>query len=124
MVVVRLHERALECRMLTGLPQNVGRVICMPQVKLTESDELPCSLTRIQFPLKLAFAVTINKSQGQTLSTVGLCLPQAVFTHGQLCVALSRVSKLEDLHCLIQPCTRGSKSDHTQTINVVCQEVL
>src|SRR5690349_16157904 len=39
---------------------------------------------RRQFPVKPAFAMTINKAQGQTLQLVGVYLPDTVFTHGQL----------------------------------------
>ncbi len=51
---------------------------------------LPFSLKRHQFPLRLAFAMTINKAQGQSLSQVGVFLPRPVFLYGQLYVALSR----------------------------------
>ena len=43
-----------------------------------------------QFPVKVAYAMTISKSQGQSLGRVGLYLPRPVFGHGQLYVALSR----------------------------------
>ncbi|DBA01462.1 TPA: hypothetical protein N0F65_005581 [Lagenidium giganteum] len=53
---------------------------------------LPFNFKRRQFPVRPAFAITINKFQGQTLAVVGLYLPQSVFAHGQLYVADSRVS--------------------------------
>ncbi|CAN1164078.1 ATP-dependent DNA helicase PIF1 [Linum perenne] len=54
-------------------------------------------LPRRQYPIALSFAMTINKSQGQTLHSVGLCLKRQVFTHGQLYVALSRVTRRSGL---------------------------
>ena len=47
---------------------------------------------RQQFPLRVCYAVTINKSQGQTLTKVGLDLRDDVFCHDQLYVALSRTT--------------------------------
>ncbi len=50
----------------------------------------------------LAFAIIINKSQGQTFDKVGIYLPQPVFSHGQLYVAFSRATSREGVKVQIQ----------------------
>lgn len=52
--------------------------------------------TYLQYPLKLAWAVTVHKSQGQTFSAVNL--NPNCWDSGQLYVALSRVQTIEGLH--------------------------
>jgi ATP-dependent exoDNAse (exonuclease V) alpha subunit len=64
--------------------------------------------------------MTINKIQGQSLAHVGLYLPQSIFSHGQLYVALSRVTSREGLKILI---TDEDGDDTDVTDNVVYQEV-
>ena len=49
----------------------------------------PSMLYRNQFPIYLAFAITINKSQGQDFENLGLCIFKPIFSHGELYVALS-----------------------------------
>lgn len=70
---------------------NRGDVVFLPRIDLAPSDtNLPFILKRRQFPIIPAYAITINKSQGQTFDHVGIYLEEPVFTHGQLYVALSR----------------------------------
>ena len=54
----------------------------------------------IQYPLKLAWAATIHKCQGQTFDEVAIDLDEGAFTHGQTYVALSRAKTIEGIHLL------------------------
>jgi len=68
-----------------------GDTHLLPRIALYPSQtRLPFRFKRLQFPVRLAFAMTINKAQGQTLDTVGFYLPKQLFAHGQLYVTLSR----------------------------------
>ena len=81
--------RILECTIISG--PKAGNRILIPRIQMVPSEgNFPFSFKRRQFPVRLAFATTINKSQGQTLRRVAILLEQPVFTHGQLYVALSR----------------------------------
>ncbi|XP_025608030.1 uncharacterized protein [Arachis hypogaea] len=117
--VRRLGNHVIECNILTG--DKCGEVVLIPRMNMAPNNEtLPFRFQRRQFPLVVSFAMTINKSQGQTLSKVGLYLPRPVFTHGQLYVALSRVKSTEGLRVLIK--NNGSLSDDS-TLNVVYRKV-
>ena len=59
-------------------------------------------MKRRQFPIRLGYAMTINKYQGQTFNKVGVYLPVTVFSHGQLYVALSRVITEKNLNIYIK----------------------
>ena len=84
-----MHRRVLEGIVISGT--YLGSKVMIPRIPLIPTDtRFPFQLKRLQFPVKVAFAMTINKSQGQSLERVGLFLPRPVFGHGQLYVALSR----------------------------------
>ena len=84
-------------------------------------NRLPFKMRRRQFPINLSFAMTINKSQGQSLKHVGVYLEKHVFTHEQLYVACSRVRSVDGLKLYI-PSSNGSLERTTK--NVVYNEVL
>lgn len=120
LLVVSLGHRLLECVILTG--SNIGDIAFIPRIALTTtSPKWPFTLQRTQFPVRICYAMTINKSQGQTLSRVGVYLKKPVFTHGQLYVAVSRSTSRAGLKILIEDDDEACAS---KTRNVVYHEVL
>ncbi|XP_022024205.1 uncharacterized protein LOC110924512 [Helianthus annuus] len=78
--VTKLYNRVIEAKIISGA--NIGTRTYIPRISLVPSDKkIPFSFQRRQFPVVVCFAMTINKSQGQSLSRVGLYLRQPVFTH-------------------------------------------
>ena len=121
LVVTRILSRCIEARILSG--EFAGQLRMLSRIKLTSTvGELPFLVTRVQFPIRLSFAITVNKSQGQSLTTVGVDLRHAVFTHGQLYVAMSRVTTIAGLSVLL-PTLSDSEGSRTVT-NIVYPEVL
>ncbi|XP_022003820.2 uncharacterized protein LOC110901291 [Helianthus annuus] len=117
--VITLGDRVIEAKIISG--SNIGTRTFIPRINLSPSDKrIPFKLQRRQFPLCVCFAMTVNKSQGQSLSKVGLFLRQPVFTHGQLYVALSRVKSMDGLKILILD-SEGKITN--KTTNVVYKEI-
>jgi ATP-dependent DNA helicase PIF1 len=86
----------IEAEITTGTHQ--GESVFLHRMSMQPSDNLlPFTFVRRQFPIRPCYAMTINKAQGQTLNKVALYLKDDVFTHGQLYVAMSRVTSYENL---------------------------
>ncbi|XP_076950680.1 uncharacterized protein LOC143623725 [Bidens hawaiensis] len=117
--VISLGTCVIEVKILSGT--NTGERISIPRIALTPSDKnIAFKFTRRQYPLSVCFAMTINKSQGQSLNRVGLYLKNDVFSHGQLYVALSRVTSKNGLKILILD-KNGKQTNKTK--NVVFKEI-
>ncbi|KAG5561407.1 hypothetical protein RHGRI_004441 [Rhododendron griersonianum] len=116
-MVVRCASRIIEVQILTG--DKFGNSAFIPRISLTpSSSEFPFRMTRRQFPVRLAYALTINKSQGQSVKFVGIDLRTPVFSHGQLYVALSRCTSFRRISVILPT----DESD--STTNIVYPEVL
>ncbi|KAK1346501.1 hypothetical protein QTO34_000357 [Cnephaeus nilssonii] len=80
-IIKRLRPNIIKAEVLTGSAE--GEVVLIPRIDFSPSDTgLPFKLIQRQIPVMPAFAMTINKSQGQTLDRVGIFLREPVFAHG------------------------------------------
>ena len=121
-VINNLLERVIEVTAVNG--SNPGSKLLVPRIIMINSDStLPFSIRRRQFPLRPAFAMTANKSQGQTLARVGIYLGRDFFSHGQLYVALSRCGNADEIKVLTRV---GDKEGYKGKVmrNCVFKEVL
>ena len=92
LILYRATGHVLEVKIIGN--QHNREITFIPQIGLTPSNKtgLSFQLHWRQFPICLAFALTINKAQGQSVCFIGIDLQEPVFSHGQLYIALSRVT--------------------------------
>ena len=116
-VIQNLLPHVIDVTAISG--SKAGAKLFIPRIWLSSKDPtLPFEMKRKQFPLKLAYSMTANKAQGQTLDKVGIYLGREFFSHGQLYVAISRVGNANSVKIIFK------KENNHHVKNVVYKEVL
>jgi ATP-dependent DNA helicase PIF1 len=113
--ITRLWDNVIQAQVVHG--KFKGEKVFIHRVSLSSGHStLPFEFYRKQFPIKPCYAMSINKSQGQTIKTVGLYFWKCnCFAHGQLYVALSRAKNATNIKIL---------SDSGRMLNVVYPQAL
>jgi hypothetical protein len=117
MIISKLREYSIKVKIISGQFHGEDRVIS----RITFTADMGKGAwkhNRKQFPVRLCFAITINKAQGQSLQKIGIDLRQPVFIHGQFYVAFSRVTDMANLDVLLPYRGNGMVK------NIVYSEVL
>ena len=117
-ILTGCERHVLQVHLLGG--DHHGKQVFIPRIKFKFPEEtIGFHMERKQFPVRLAFAMTINKSQGQSVKHVGIDLRNPVFTHGQLYVALFRCTSSANVKVLFD-----KDASTTVTSNIVYKDVL
>ena len=120
MIITYMGDYILQARLIGG--DHNGDTVLIPRIAVKPSEtnqHLNFQFSHHQFPIQLAFALTINKAQGQSVEYVGLDLRDPVFSHGQLYVALSRVTASRNIRILLP-----DEADVAETTNVVYKDII
>ncbi|XP_050338342.1 ATP-dependent DNA helicase PIF6-like [Bactrocera neohumeralis] len=112
LAIKKLMPNLIEATILNGKAN--GENVLIPRIPMIPTD-MPFNFKRLQFPVRLTFAMTINKAQGQTFQIGGVNLEESCFSHEQLYVACSRVGTAHRLFI---------HAPDSKTKNVVYQNVL
>ena len=128
--------RILELRQFSIKVQTIeasnspGEVHFLPRIRFRFT--LPYGqsyeITRTQFPLRLAYAISINKSQGQQYEDILFDTTHQAFTHGHLYVAMSRITKYNGISFFtfqsFVSSEKGSNNGEEDNIIILLQNIV
>jgi energy-coupling factor transporter ATP-binding protein EcfA2 len=112
--LLHISQSSIRVQTLGSSPKSamVPRIYFKFRIKFQESYQM----MRLQFPLRLAYSMTYNKCQGQTMKKVLLDISNPPFAHGHLYVALSRVTNYQDIKII---CKDDQLLENSPVINNV-----
>ena len=120
LIITQLTNKIIEGQIINS--NNIHQKIYIPRIEMTiHESKWPFILKRRQCPVKISYAMTINKSQGQSIDKIDIYIENEIFTHGQLYVALSRVKSPNGLYVLIHDTVNKYEN---RIKNIVYKEVL
>ncbi|KAH9625530.1 hypothetical protein KSS87_020327 [Heliosperma pusillum] len=116
MICKTFYNNLIECVITAG--HHAGEHVFIPRINLRPpaTTNYPFQFQKKQFPIKLSFAMTINKSQGQTLDKVAIYLPRPCFSPGQLYVALSRAREANKVTVISAPPPENVPQNYVKNI--------
>jgi hypothetical protein len=116
----------LGIQMITG--KCAGSIVHLPRTRFTPAtNSMKMEMTRLQFGVAVAFAMTVSKSQSCGFKHVGIWLNDHLFAHGQLYLALSRIQvHMDGVYTLLFASRDNIMSDERGIFarNLVYNEVL
>ncbi|OWZ17842.1 Helitron helicase [Phytophthora megakarya] len=121
--IVDLKDHVIHATIMTD--ERRGQHVLIPRIVFisdNDASEFPFRLHRKRFPVQPVFAMTINKTQGQTVQYFCLYLATPCFSHGQQYVALSRVSERSRFKALIEN-AKAEEDGGVYTENVVYRQI-
>ena len=108
--MLNVRRKVLQYKIINKNRRFREKVILISRIKLLPNVEtLPILLKRLQFLVRLAFAMTINKSQEQSVEHMGINLQTLVFSHRQHYVVFSKYTLLLNISVLLSEQSQKSK---------------
>lgn len=129
-IIKAIGKHRLVLEKLDAEWNDEDKVLLLPRIPMISNESSTSfRLKRLQFPIKLAFAITFNRAQGQSISEkCGILLPKKVWTHGQIYVAFSRCGNPRNTFVWADQAETCKKFNLPQgkkwMINVVYKEML
>ena len=125
-IVTQVSPRIFYAKKLVCNANDKNATVMIPKIPIhTKQDDFPFILNQIQWPVRIAYIMSMNKPQGQTFTKYVLLLTNSVFTHGQLYVGLLICGEPNNLSIYVnQDEYSHLPNDKLYTRNVVHPEVL